>query len=352
MDAELKQNKLASGKDSRRRTSPRKVKGKGKIASGTKKGKGNDKTCAYAVVVRSIGGEPLHVAISTDVGTLLQEVSGMLPNTHPADLKLVPGDWDKIVEAGEVTLVVRASAWQESEQEEWAQLEQVITDSFKAKALALLFHIGHASVPYLDDVHVDIESSCELRYVIELICRAASIEPRCVELGTRVLCTLQAKYAEVGPTATNGRRETFVRTLLNVCQNIYERFPKGFQAAAGSSEQLQLQFEKERAMSTMRLLGNLHVKKLIPAKVIFHVVHDFIGIDVGSPEDVHVDLVCTLLETCGHDLDSMPQGRKLMCSIAARLCNLCQSDSGGVPAYPAELISRVEALLVLRKRGW
>ena len=80
--------------------------------------------------------------------------------------------------------------------------------------------------------------------------------------------------------------------------------------------------QKKHAMATIKFIGNLFLRQILPVKVIGHVVHDLICIGETHPEEHTIDCACELLHEVGPRLMQSEHGTLLMKQFRGSLRDL------------------------------
>eukprot|EP00930_Biecheleria_cincta_P056007 TRINITY_DN4221_c1_g3_i1.p1 TRINITY_DN4221_c1_g3~~TRINITY_DN4221_c1_g3_i1.p1 ORF type:complete len:1113 (+),score=296.35 TRINITY_DN4221_c1_g3_i1:92-3430(+) len=213
--------------------------------------------------------------------------------------------------------------------------------------------------------HIELFNHEELEYVIRIIFGKALSEPHYCETYADMVFTLKSRYPEFPPQNPDEKPHTFVRVLLNTCQNEFENLPTTFSPNEEEIQQypreelnLMMKQRKDKMLANMKFIGHLFLRQLLAVKVIGQVVHDLIGIkEAGEvPEEHMIECVCELLQAIGYTLDETPHGKNLMDSFAARLKDLSRHQ--GVERTPdgkgftKRIRFQIEDLLDLRREGW
>lgn len=209
--------------------------------------------------------------------------------------------------------------------------------------------------------HIELFNHEELEFVIRIIFGKALAEPHYCETYADMVFTLRTRYPEFPPQNPDEKPHTFVRVLLNTCQNEFESLPTTFspteeerQTYAAPDLDLMMKQRKDKMLANMKFIGHLFLRQLLAVKVIGQVVHDLIGIkEAGEvPEEHMIECVCELLQAIGYTLDETPNGKNLMDSFAARLRDLARHSGSDSKTFSKRVRFQIEDLLDLRKNSW
>eukprot|EP00969_Alexandrium_andersonii_P367440 15470728-Alexandrium_andersonii.AAC.1 len=170
-----------------------------------------------------------------------------------------------------------------------------------------------------------------------------------------MVLALSTRYP-VFPAEQEGEKATtFMRLLLNMCQNEFESLPSVFvptreerMTPTLDDPNAERERRKDRILANMKFIGGLFQRQLLAENVIGQVVHDLVGIDERPPEGHMIECACELLRSISHTLDGTPHGRDLKQQFYNRLQVLrrCMGP-GGVP-YSMHLQRMIQDITGMR----
>jgi hypothetical protein len=186
---------------------------------------------------------------------------------------------------------------------------------------------------------IELRRSDELDLVVKLILGEALVDWHGAELYADVACALGAKYPEFPPDHGTEKAHTFKRTLVNSCQDEFERM-----VACGLAEG-----KRHRSLAMMKFIGNLFLRGSFAVKVIDTMVRDLLKPDLDLlPPECMVEHVCEMLRIIGCALQNTKQGRWLLSAVCAHLSRLQRGRSAdGSPAYCSQIQLQIQELLDL-----
>jgi len=197
-------------------------------------------------------------------------------------------------------------------------------------------------------VSIEFRSATELEILVSFIVAKTLSEPHFSNTSADIVSMLMTKCPEFPPGDEGQKKQTFVRILLNLCQDEFESLPDRLDAPGPSGPHVEAARLRAKAFALVEFIGNLFLRQLIPLQVIGKVVHDLIGL-AGAPDLCRVDMVCALLLLVGPRLDVAALGRTLMSQFAHRLRILCLDTAREVPKRTR---SAIQDVLELRQNGW